>query len=234
MSNFYMTSLNTELNKELNKEVNNILNSISSNDPKSIQETLKNNILKFNTPENIVSPVEKGVSLSKWYMFKIGLAIIIISFLLFNVYTYVTSGNDGITYLFGDFFGKTTTDTPDNASVKAGGKAPEKASKNTVRADKSPSAVYNSIDKEAVKLSKSEKKKDSELEETIEKNVNSTNKKSYSANNISNNISKKSGFCYVGSDRNVRTCVQVGKEDTCMSGEVYPSMDICINPSLKE
>jgi len=46
-------------------------------------------------------------------------------------------------------------------------------------------------------------------------------------------ISKK-GYCYVGNDRGHRSCVKVSDDDECMSGEVFPSIDICINPSLRE
>lgn len=45
--------------------------------------------------------------------------------------------------------------------------------------------------------------------------------------------SGKAGFCYIGQDRNVRQCVEVGKKDTCMSGEIYPSQALCINPNLR-
>ena len=44
----------------------------------------------------------------------------------------------------------------------------------------------------------------------------------------------KSGYCYIGEDRGFRSCIQVKDGDTCMSGDIFPSMDICINPSLRE
>jgi hypothetical protein len=43
----------------------------------------------------------------------------------------------------------------------------------------------------------------------------------------------KSGWCYIGEDRGFRSCVQVGQQDTCMSGDIFPSQDICVNPSLR-
>lgn len=48
------------------------------------------------------------------------------------------------------------------------------------------------------------------------------------------NFTGKSGYCYVGEDRGFRSCVSVSPDDTCMSGDIFPSMDICINPSLRE
>ena len=44
---------------------------------------------------------------------------------------------------------------------------------------------------------------------------------------------RKSGYCYIGTEKGFRSCLYVGKRDTCMSGEVYPTMDICINPKLR-
>ena len=44
---------------------------------------------------------------------------------------------------------------------------------------------------------------------------------------------KKTGFCYIGHENNKRACIYVGKRDQCMSGDIFPSMDICINPNLR-
>jgi len=49
----------------------------------------------------------------------------------------------------------------------------------------------------------------------------------------SNRSSSKGGFCYIGADRGTRTCVEVGPSDRCMSGDIFPTMDVCINPSLR-
>ena len=46
-------------------------------------------------------------------------------------------------------------------------------------------------------------------------------------------ISGKAGYCLVGEDRGIRSCVKVGEGDTCMSGNIFPSKDVCINPSLR-
>jgi hypothetical protein len=46
--------------------------------------------------------------------------------------------------------------------------------------------------------------------------------------------SGKSGYCYIGEDRGFRSCIRVGENDTCMSGDIFPTQAICINPSLRE
>lgn len=43
----------------------------------------------------------------------------------------------------------------------------------------------------------------------------------------------KAGWCFIGDDLGVRTCAQVGVNDVCMSGDVFPSQEICMNPNLR-
>jgi hypothetical protein len=38
----------------------------------------------------------------------------------------------------------------------------------------------------------------------------------------------KSGYCYIGTDRGFRSCIRVGENNTCMSGDIFPSMDVCV------
>ena len=44
----------------------------------------------------------------------------------------------------------------------------------------------------------------------------------------------KSGYCYIGEDRGFRSCIKVDDPNRCMSGEIFPTRDICINPTLRE
>jgi hypothetical protein len=44
---------------------------------------------------------------------------------------------------------------------------------------------------------------------------------------------RKAGFCYIGEDRGFRSCISVGEGDSCMSGDIFPSRDLCINPNLR-
>jgi len=51
-----------------------------------------------------------------------------------------------------------------------------------------------------------------------------------------NNIQEKHkpGYCYIGTDRGYRTCIKVKRRDDCESGKIFPTMDICVNPSLRQ
>jgi hypothetical protein len=48
------------------------------------------------------------------------------------------------------------------------------------------------------------------------------------------NGSGKSGYCYIGEDRGFRSCIAVKEGDLCMSGDIFPSQALCVNPSLRE
>jgi len=62
------------------------------------------------------------------------------------------------------------------------------------------------------------------------------NKLNNKLNNISpykeSNVSSD-GYCYIGYDNGQRECVDVYAGDVCMSGQIFPSLDICINPKLR-
>lgn len=45
---------------------------------------------------------------------------------------------------------------------------------------------------------------------------------------------RKSGYCYIGEDRGFRSCIKVGINDKCMSGNIFPTKAICINPKLRQ
>jgi len=60
----------------------------------------------------------------------------------------------------------------------------------------------------------------------------------YSADDSYSSIQKskssgKSGWCYIGEDRGFRSCINVGENDKCMSGDIFPTSDICVNPNLR-
>ena len=50
----------------------------------------------------------------------------------------------------------------------------------------------------------------------------------------SSKSSGKSGFCYIGEENGIRSCVKVAKDDVCISGKIYDSKEICKNPRLRK
>uniref|UniRef100_A0A6C0JZC5 Uncharacterized protein n=1 Tax=viral metagenome TaxID=1070528 RepID=A0A6C0JZC5_9ZZZZ len=54
-------------------------------------------------------------------------------------------------------------------------------------------------------------------------------------NPIQNPISQeKSSWCLVGEYKGRRGCIEVSEHDKCMSGQVYPSQKMCLNPALSQ
>ena len=48
---------------------------------------------------------------------------------------------------------------------------------------------------------------------------------------IADESASKVGWCYIGEDRGYRSCAHTS--DICMSGNIFPSKEICVNPSLR-
>ena len=45
--------------------------------------------------------------------------------------------------------------------------------------------------------------------------------------------SQQNGYCYIGKINNSRYCAKVSSRNSCMSGDIFPTMAVCINPNLK-
>lgn len=41
------------------------------------------------------------------------------------------------------------------------------------------------------------------------------------------------GFCYLGRANNIRHCAKVSSKTKCMSGDIFPTMELCINPKIR-
>ena len=62
---------------------------------------------------------------------------------------------------------------------------------------------------------------------------------SYQADDSSSSIqqskgSGKAGWCYIGEEKGYGSCIHVSQSDQCMSGEIFPSQEICVNPNLRQ
>jgi hypothetical protein len=80
-----------------------------------------------------------------------------------------------------------------------------------------PSDLANTIQFSPIKLNQKDPKPDN------------------SHNSIQNSIAcAKNQWCLVGEYENKRGCVEVGKDDKCMSGQVFPSQMTCMNPTMTQ
>ena len=41
------------------------------------------------------------------------------------------------------------------------------------------------------------------------------------------------GYCYIGNDRGIRSCLYVNDPAACMSGEIFSTKSVCVNPTLR-
>jgi len=87
-------------------------------------------------------------------------------------------------------------------------------------------------------LSQREQGQDPQKPGQLERKVMPEDEPSYSADDSYSAIqmsktSSKSGWCFIGEDRGFRSCIRVGENDKCMSGDIFPSQEICVNPNLR-
>jgi hypothetical protein len=199
----------------------------------------------------------KNISLVTWI-----LIILILAFLGFNVFSYLAEGTQDITGFFGPFI-KSITDlirgiTGQTINVAAeGGKAVVNATGNVTNAGLNsvqelgeaikPNNAPSSL-KTGSSQNSSNPSQDNVTNNALNKALNSAqsrkqqkqtqqqNGMDYEADEANSSIQGggKSGWCFIGEDRGFRSCALVGVNDTCMSGDIFPSQEICVNPNLRQ
>ena len=57
----------------------------------------------------------------------------------------------------------------------------------------------------------------------------------YSADDTTSSVQvkAKAGWCLIGEEKGARNCIEVGQNDQCMSGDIFPTHDVCVNPRLR-
>jgi hypothetical protein len=166
--------------------------------------------------------------------------ILVLAFLGFNIFIYLAKGTQifaNISAYFAGILGTGIAETTKQVvDVSATGtKAAVDITSGTVDssinlAQQTASEIKNDNYSQQQKLNSSlnQAKKDQIEEENV----------GYSADESTSAIqsskpSNKSGWCYIGEDRGFRSCVEVGQNDECMSGDIFSSKEICVNPNLR-
>lgn len=84
---------------------------------------------------------------------------------------------------------------------------------------------------------KEESSREKEKEESVKKALEYALKNQHpQADDATSNTQiprSKSGYCYIGEDRGFRSCIEVSQDMKCMSGDIFPTMDVCVNPRLR-
>lgn len=227
---------------------NSLTNSILQSSESSIPTATVNPIITstFNSGENNgFFGFLKSINLTTWL-----LIILILAFLGFNIFLYLAKGTQDITNFFAPLlkkiFGITILTTGKVVDVSAeGAKAVVSGTANVI--DKGLTEVQNiiptvsssSLTSQTIQstIPQINSVENTSLNRALNssKQLQQGNNNDYEANEASSSInySGKAGWCYIGEDRGFRSCAQVGVNDQCMSGDIFPSNEICINPNLR-
>ena len=181
----------------------------------------------------------KNINVTTWL-----LVILILAFLGFNIFVYLAKGTQDITNFFGPLikklFGTTVMVVGETVDVTAeGAKAVVSGTATAVNAgltavqDITPNVAPGTVKTQPIKGSP-ETQQNVDSNNTLHKALNSAQppeaSQDYSPHEAS---SSKAGWCFIGEDRGYRTCGEVGVNDQCMSGDIFPSQELCINPNLR-
>lgn len=172
--------------------------------------------------------------------------ILIFAFLGFNIFVYLAKGTQDITSLFTPLlekiFGTTAAVTGQVVNVSAeGAKAVVGGTAGAIQTGLT--AVQNVTAPNATlkgeSISQQNQQPDIMQQSSLNRALNTAQSQQqpqydYQANEATSSVhGGQAGWCHVGEDRGYRTCAQVGVNDTCMSGDIFPSQEICMNPSLR-
>ena len=193
----------------------------------SISETAKS---FANSVKQSVTPVSTNGGID---IIKIVLISSVVIFLAYNLYLYLTEGTD----ILGKYFGI------GGVGLTGAAKGTEFALDTAAEGTKDTiSVAQNVADKGLDTVAKGGKMISRTNESPIEREIDEDVKKEEDSENVnsessfSGNLKKtvKGGYCYIGTDRTFRSCVEVEEGDICMSNKIFPSKDICINPNLRK
>jgi hypothetical protein len=170
--------------------------------------------------------------------------ILILAFLGFNIFVYLAKGTEDIASFFGPLtqklFGATVAVTGETVDVAAeGAKAVVSGTATTVNTglsavqDITPNNAPTSIKSQPVQGQPTTRPSDSGLNKAL--NNSQEQNMDYQALEAPSSVHSagKSGWCFVGEDRGFRSCALVNEDDKCMSGDIFPSQELCINPNLR-
>jgi hypothetical protein len=181
----------------------------------------------------------KNINLTTWL-----LIVLILAFLGFNIFVYLAKGTQDITNFFAPLiekiFGTTVAVTGQAIDVSAeGAKAVVSGTASAVNAGLT--AVQDITPNSAQSSMKSQPLSGTTGTTGTQGNVNALHNALNNAHPSEENpdyspheaSSSKAGWCFIGEDRGYRSCAEVGVNDQCMSGDIFPSQELCINPNLR-
>ena len=160
------------------------------------------------------------------------LVLIVLGIFGYIIYDYLVEGSEVISNLFNnisDFF----TQFTENSNKKDSKEIEKNDEKTNEKTDKIIKNIENKKTNNFKSLESSVKNKKSK---SIVETENSKNLIENEENDEPEPIrteSLTSGYCYIGKVNDTRYCTKVDARSKCMSGDIYPTMDVCVNPNLR-
>ena len=186
------------------------------------------------------------------------LVILILTFLGFNIFLYLAKGTEQLNNIFSpiiatfsSLFGKITGQVIDvsaegakkvvNTSaevIDTGLTKVQNITSNNLDNSITPNKANTTVSSVPVTKNQPDVMSNNSLNKALNSSQSEKQQSTddYQADEASSNIQSgppKAGWCYIGEDRGFRTCAEVGVNDKCMSGDIFPSQDICVNPNLR-
>jgi len=182
----------------------------------------------------------KNINMTTWLII-----ILILAFLGFNIFVYLAKGTQDIASflapltakLFGttvDVTGQTVDIAAEGAKAVVGGTAATVNTGLSAVQDITPNNATSSIKSQPIQTQPTSRPSDGGLNKAL--NNSQEQNMDYQAVEASSSVHSgggQSGWCFVGEDRGFRSCALVNEDDKCMSGDIFPSQELCINPNLR-
>jgi len=198
--------------------MNEIITNTPSLNSNSISDAVSNNSLSMN---NSISE-----SFNFQQLIKYGLVVIILALLGFNLFSHLGNLTDNIR----DFISPIT-----NIIGNKTGKVLETTTLNTAQGIKGIGNVTGNIIESGVDIVKHDldgpKNDTTQISDPLI--VDEEPEPDTTDSVIQTTPKTGTGYCYVGEDRGIRSCVKINKNHKCMSGDIFPTREICINPKLR-
>ncbi len=176
------------------------------------------------------------------------LIILILAFLGFNIFVYLAKGTETINSVFSPIINMFSGIFGDTVSqvVNVTAEGTKKIVNSTAGAIDTglsevqqivPNKASSSVSSVPVTKNQPDLMSNNSLNKALNTSQSSQQiNNEYQADEASSSIQSgppKSGWCYIGEDRGFRTCAEVGPNDKCISGDIFPSQDLCVNPNLR-
>jgi hypothetical protein len=228
-------NLNIGKNKSVNELLKNIPNSELNLDTNDNQYITSNDSNRKETLKVTNTEVTSNTSPITMIF---GAIIIIILLLISLLFFY----KDVVINYFNSLFPKTneTKNETENETIKAAKNAAIHSATTTSKVETTSAkvdATSAKVDSTSEKIDNLDKKVDTLINtKTCDVKDSGVNKLNNKLNNMSpdkKSTLSENAYCYIGYDNGQRECMEAYAGDVCMSGEIFPSLDICINPKLR-